>query len=175
MRTSFFAAAAAAALLTSGAALAQNGSQANVPSSEHMNSAHANAPSTPAGVPDQQNRGGMNDTSLDRTRSDADDQGMRAEDRMRVNETGRANIRLTTLQRTRIKEVVLRGRAPRLTRVDFRLGVGARVPHTVRVAVLPPEIVAVAPQWAGFSYFVYGNEIVVVDPASFAVVGVLPL
>ncbi len=173
MRTSFFAAAAAAALLTSGAALAQNGGQADVPSSEHMNSAHANAPSTPAGVPDQENRGGMNNAPMDRSQSD--DQSMRSDNRMRVNETGRANIRLTTLQRTRIKQVVLRGRAPRLMRVDFRLGVGARVPRNVRVAVLPPEIVAVAPQWAGFSYFVYGNEIVVLDPASFAIVGVLPL
>lgn len=163
MRTSFFAAAAAAALLTSGAALAQNGGQADVPSSEHINSAHANAPSKPAGA------------TMDRSRSDMDDQSMRSDDRMRVNETGRANIRLTTLQRTRIKKVVLRGRAPRLTRVDFRLGVGARVPRSVQVAVLPPEIVAAAPQWAGFSYFVYGNEIVVLDPASFAIVGLLPL
>jgi hypothetical protein len=46
MRTILIAAAAAAALSLPGAAFAQASGQADVPSSEHMNSSHANAPST---------------------------------------------------------------------------------------------------------------------------------
>ena len=46
MRTFLIAAAAAAALSLPSAAFAQASGQADVPSTEHQNSAHANAPST---------------------------------------------------------------------------------------------------------------------------------
>jgi hypothetical protein len=41
--------------------------------------------------------------------------------------------------------------------------------------VLPPQIVAIAPEWQGYSYFEYGDQIVIVDPATFAIVATLPL
>ena len=86
------------------------------------------------------------------------------------------NIPLTTVQRTRIRDrVILSGRAPRLTNVNFRIGVGVRIPRNVRIAIVPPEIVEIFPQWAGYSYFVYGEQIVIVDPASFAILAVLPV
>jgi hypothetical protein len=37
------------------------------------------------------------------------------------------------------------------------------------------EIIAIAPEWQGYSYFEYGDQIVVVDPATFAIVATLPL
>lgn len=195
MKTSLLAASAAAVLLTSGAVLAQNSGQDVVPSARHQNSAHQNAP----GTPDQTNSGAMqgqpggmentatgqngrgNDMDMNaggNTRSN--ENGMRNDqmgrDRMRVNETGnRTRVRLTTTQRTRIKNVIVRAHGPRLTRVNFRIGVGARIPPTVHVAVLPPEIVAIAPEWQGYSYFEYGDQIVIVDPATFAIVATLPL
>jgi hypothetical protein len=102
--------------------------------------------------------------------------GQMDRERMRVNETGnRTHLRLTTTQRTRIKDVVVRAHGPRLTHVTFRVGVGARVPRDVRIAVQPPEIVAIAPEWQGYSYFEYGDQIVIVDPATFAIVATLPL
>ncbi|HEY1637211.1 MAG TPA: DUF1236 domain-containing protein [Rhizomicrobium sp.] len=194
MRTSLLAAAAAAALLSAGAATAQNSGQTDVPSARHQNSAHANAP----GTPDQTDsgampgpRGGMENTSdQNRNGNDVDmnaggnmapeQNGMRNgqmdRERMRVNETGnRTHLRLTTTQRTRIKDVVVRAHGPRLTHVTFRIGLGARVPRDVRIAVLPPEIVAIAPEWQGYSYFEYGDQIVIVDPATFAIVATLPL
>jgi hypothetical protein len=126
--------------------------------------------------------GGMQNSSMGTDRdSDRDRTSVRVKtgagvDRVRINENGnRTNIRLTTVQRTRIKDVVVRAHGPRLTHVTFRVGVGARIPHGVRIAVLPPEIVTIAPQWAGYSYFEYGDQIVIVDPASFAIVAMLPL
>lgn len=93
-----------------------------------------------------------------------------------TNIRNRTNIRLTTVQRTRIRDrVILSGRAPRVTNVNFRVGVGVRVPRNVRVALVPPEIVELFPQWSGYDYFVYGSEIVIVDPASFAIMAVLPI
>jgi len=203
MRTSLLAAGAAAALLTAGGAMAQYGGQSNAPndqtnapSARHQNSAHANAP----GTPDQTNSGGMqergggmqntsngpgrggdmdmNGGAGGNMRSDQGRMGgaMTDRDRVRINTNGdRAHIRLTTTQRTRIRDVVVRAHGPRLTHVSFRVGVGARVPRTVHVAVLPPEIVAIAPEWQGYSYFEYGDQVVIVDPATFAIVATLPL
>jgi hypothetical protein len=64
---------------------------------------------------------------------------------------------------------------PRLTHVNFRVNVGVRIPRSVHVVAVPQEIIAIYPEWAGDLYFVYGDEIVVVAPDSFAIVGVLPL
>jgi hypothetical protein len=119
------------------------------------------------------NENGMGDR--DRMRMN-ESGGMGNRESVRINENGGgAHLRLTTTQRTRIRDVVVRAHGPRLTHVSFRVGVGARVPRDVRIAVLPPEIVAIAPEWQGYSYFEYGDQIVIVDPASFAIVATLPL
>ena len=140
------------------------------------------------GMRDQDKTGGMQNTDMDRDRGTNDrmiqggaQPGLERRDRMgRDNDDTRVNVRrngsvhITTDQRMRIRNVVRVG-APRLNHVNFRIGVGTRVPRSVRVVALPPEIIEIEPQWADFSYFVYGNEIVVIDPASFAIVGVLPI
>lgn len=87
---------------------------------------------------------------------------------------GAPHGRLTIEQRTNLRTTVLRG-APRLRHVTFRIGVGARVPHSVRLVAVPQPMIAIYPEWASDLYFAYGNEIVVVDPNTFAIVGVLPL
>jgi hypothetical protein len=81
---------------------------------------------------------------------------------------------LTVEQKTKLRETVFRS-GPRLTHINFRVGVGIRIPHTVRVVVVPQQIVAIYPEWAGNLYFTYGDEIVVVAPDTFEIVGVLPL
>lgn len=77
-------------------------------------------------------------------------------------------------QKERIEKTVIEsGNAPRLENVNFNVRVGAPIPRSVRVVPVPEEIVSIYPQWSGFLYFVSGDEIVVVDPNSYAVVGVL--
>jgi hypothetical protein len=199
MRLQLITAAAAAALLCSTTAFAQAGGQPDVPSNPHQNSAHRVSPSNfgepgyTAGGPRGPGAGdnGMQNTSGGmRDRDDTMGGGMRAgmgpdherigvrtngdSTRVRINDNG-AHLRLTTTQRTRVRDVIVRAHGPRLTHVTFRVGVGARIPRTVRVAVLPPEIVAIAPEWSGYSYFEYGDQIVIVDPVTFAIVATLPL
>ena len=87
---------------------------------------------------------------------------------------GGAQRTLTVEQKTKLRETVVRT-GPRLTNVNFRINVGVRIPHSVRVVAVPQEIIAIYPEWAGDLYFVYGEEIVVVAPDTFAIVGVLPL
>lgn len=87
---------------------------------------------------------------------------------------GGPHARLTVEQRTNLRATVLRA-GPRLRHVTFRIGVGARVPRSVHLVAVPQPIVAIYPEWASDLYFAYGDEVVVVDPATFAIVGVLPL
>lgn len=119
---------------------------------------------------DRDQNGMSGDRDRDNAGVDRDRRTTGDRDRMRMHTT-----RITDVQRTRIKEV-FRGRpGPRLTHVTFRIGVGARIPRTVRIVAVPPEIIAIAPEWQGYSYFETPDQIVIVDPMSFAIVGVLPL
>jgi hypothetical protein len=86
----------------------------------------------------------------------------------------RANIGLTPEKRTRIHEVIVHERsAPRLSRVDFDISVGARVPRSTRFLALPRTIVEIEPEWRGFDYFMIGDQIVIVDPRSMEIVAIV--
>jgi hypothetical protein len=79
-------------------------------------------------------------------------------------ESGRSSVSFTTEQRTKIRETVLRGsNAPRVSKVDFAVRVGTVVPTSVHVVTVPDVIVEVHPEWRGFYYFVYNDEIVILD------------
>jgi len=84
------------------------------------------------------------------------------------------NVSLTTEQKSTIRSKVLTNAAPRLEGgADFDVKVGAVVPRTVRVSPVPQTIVEIEPAWRGFMYFVRGDEIVIVDPRTLAIVAVL--
>jgi hypothetical protein len=73
------------------------------------------------------------------------------------------NVTLTTEQRTRIRETVLVGSAPRVNNVNFALSVGTPVPSSVRVVEVPPTLIEIHPDWRGHMYFVVGDQIIIVD------------
>jgi hypothetical protein len=86
----------------------------------------------------------------------------------------RANVNLTSEQRTRIHEVITMERsAPRVTSVNFDVRVGTRVPRTVRFAPLPATVIEIAPVWRGYEYFLVRDEIIVVDPRTMEIVAVI--
>ena len=91
--------------------------------------------------------------------------------------TTRGEHQLSEEQRTRIRQTVIDARgAPRVGHVDFDVRVGTRLPrgqiHLVRV---PETLVQIDPDWEGFLYFVYADEIIVVDPNDMEIVAVLPV
>ncbi|HEX4077741.1 MAG TPA: DUF1236 domain-containing protein [Rhizomicrobium sp.] len=81
---------------------------------------------------------------------------------------------LTIQERTNLRETVLRT-GPRVTHVNFRIGVGVAVPRNIRLVAVPQPILAIYPDWSGDLYFDYGDEVVVVAPNTMQIVGVLPL
>jgi hypothetical protein len=87
----------------------------------------------------------------------------------------RVNVQLNDQQRTRIRETVIDARgAPRIDHVDFNVAVGTVVPRTgVRIVPVPANLVRIEPAWRGLNYFVYEQELVLIDPATMTIVAVV--
>ena len=81
--------------------------------------------------------------------------------------------RVTTEQKTTIRQTVLTSSAPRVTSVNFDVKIGTVVPRTVRIAPLPATLISIEPTWRGYMYFVYHDEIIVVEPGTLRIVAVL--
>jgi Protein of unknown function (DUF1236) len=62
---------------------------------------------------------------------------------------------------------------PKVEHVGFSLSPGTVVPHSVHLIALPQTIVDIEPTWRGNDYFAVGDQIVIVDPQSMKIVGVL--
>jgi hypothetical protein len=90
---------------------------------------------------------------------------------------GGANVSLNDQQRVQIRDTVINSRtAPRVSNVDFNVNVGTVVPrghiHLVRV---PETLIRVQPRWRHYLYFVYNDEIVIVDPRTMRIIDVMPV
>jgi uncharacterized protein DUF1236 len=98
-------------------------------------------------------------------------QGQETENRQR---TSGGNIQLSQEQRTRIRSTVIDSRsAPRVGHVDFDVSVGTHVPRHIHFAAVPETLVSIQPEWRGYRYFVYEDEIVIVDPHDLTIVAVV--
>jgi hypothetical protein len=88
-----------------------------------------------------------------------------------------ANVKLSTQQRTQIRRTVINARgAPRVGHVDFDVRVGTWVPRDrIHIVPVPETLVQIDPAWSGFLYFVYEDEVVIVDPSDMQIVAILPV
>jgi len=86
------------------------------------------------------------------------------------------SVNLSSEQKTKIHSIIVGERsAPRVAHVDFDVRVGTVVPRgKVKFVPLPSTIVEIEPAWRGYEYFLVGDELVVVDPATLRIVAVLP-
>jgi hypothetical protein len=91
------------------------------------------------------------------------------------NRTGGGTMRLTEQQRSEIRTTVINGHgAPRVAHVDFDVTVGTVIPRgRVHVVAVPEMLVRIEPAWRGFLYFVYEDEVVIVDPNDMKIVAVV--
>lgn len=56
---------------------------------------------------------------------------------------------------------------------DFAVRAGVALPETVRLLELPPEIFVEYPQFRGYDYIVFRNEIIIIDPRTREIVDVI--
>jgi hypothetical protein len=88
--------------------------------------------------------------------------------------SSRTNVNLTVEQKTKIHQTIIADRgAPRVAHVDFQLNVGVAVPRSVKLASVPATIIEIQPTWRGFEYFLVGDQVVIVDPATLEIVAVI--
>jgi len=74
----------------------------------------------------------------------------------------------------RLREIFGKDRSTRrVDHVRFSLAVGTVVPHSVRLVALPQTIIDIQPTWRGNEFFRVGHQILIVDPHSNEIVGVL--
>ncbi len=84
------------------------------------------------------------------------------------------NVQLSNEQRDQIRTTVLNGaNAPRVGNVNFDVTVGTAIPHGFRIIPVPATLVRIEPQWRGFLYFVYNDEVVIVNPRDMRIVAVV--
>lgn len=197
MRTLLLAGAAVA--LLSGSALAQEqggnqnqnmNQQMQDMQEKHPNAARQRGSSDEQSAPQGQERSGPRDQDMNNpqggvrnntimkenpsSRTGTENTGMREQGAVRGGAHLTPTKALPGKDKTRIRETVIEsGRAPRLDNLNFRVRVGVAIPRSVRLVAVPEEIVSIYPEWNGFLYFVSGDEIIVVDPNSYEVVGVL--
>jgi hypothetical protein len=85
-----------------------------------------------------------------------------------------SNVSLTTEQKTTIRNTVFTS-GPKVTNVNFSISVGTVVPRTVRVAPVPVSLVSIEPSWRDHMYFIYGDEIIIVEAGTLRIVAVIPV
>jgi Protein of unknown function (DUF1236) len=84
------------------------------------------------------------------------------------------SVQISQDQRTKIRGIIGSGSGARVASMNFSVSVGATVPRSVHVEVLPEDVVEIVPQYEGFDYIVVGDEILIVDPNTLAIVDIIP-
>jgi hypothetical protein len=83
-----------------------------------------------------------------------------------------SNVSLTTEQKTTIRNTVIKS-GPKVTNFNFSISVGTVVPRTVRIAPVPVTLVSIEPTWRDHMYFIYGDEIIIVEAGTLRIVAVV--
>lgn len=82
------------------------------------------------------------------------------------------NVRLSSEHAVQVSQTLRREARPIQGNVDIRIG--ARTPDWVDIRPLPEDIIAIAPEYRGYDYFIDSNdEIVFVAPESHEIVGAI--
>jgi hypothetical protein len=78
-------------------------------------------------------------------------------------------------KQVRISETVSRARLAEPERnLNISIRVGETIPSRVRLHRLPPEIVAIEPQYRDYEYFATGDDVVIVEPRTHRIVSQVP-
>jgi len=84
--------------------------------------------------------------------------------RVQVSEQQRSNIGQTLVKEKSVN---------RVTNVNFSISIGTRAPRSVRFSPLPASVIAIVPAYRSYHYFVVGDQLCIVDPASYEIVEVI--
>lgn len=84
-------------------------------------------------------------------------------------------VEITGEKRTRVTTVFTQHRSEARTDLNIQVNVGAVVPRSAKLYVIPQDVVIVAPEYRAYRYIIVGNNVVIIDPADYTIIDVLPL
>jgi hypothetical protein len=84
--------------------------------------------------------------------------------RTQVSEQQRSNVGAALMKDKSVNHV---------TNVNFSIRIGTRVPRSVHLVALPAGVIAIVPAYRPYRYFVVGDQLCIVDPASYEIVDVI--
>ena len=87
------------------------------------------------------------------------------------NDTPRVSINRN--QETKITAAIRTTNVRPVTNVNFSVSVGAVIPTSIELHMLPADVVAIVPQYRGYRFFIVRDEIVIVEPSSKKIVAVI--
>jgi hypothetical protein len=92
-----------------------------------------------------------------------------------VAEKGAAGrVQLSEQQRSSVGQTILKEqRVNRVTKPNFSVNVGTRVPRSVRLIALPISVVSIVPAYRSYRYFVVDEQVCIVDPATYETVEIV--
>lgn len=98
----------------------------------------------------------------------------------RVRTSSGTNVRISERQRTEIRRTVIDARnAPRVSSVQFNVDVDTVIPRAeftrIHVVPVPEYLVRIDPRWRGFEYFVFRDEVVIVNPRDLRIIAIVPV
>jgi hypothetical protein len=84
-------------------------------------------------------------------------------------------VQVSEQQRTGVRERLTKESRVERTKVSLSVNVGATIPRSVRLHVLPVAIISLAPAYRGYNYIVLEDEtICIVDERTYLIVDVIP-
>ena len=85
-------------------------------------------------------------------------------------------INVTTEQKTRVRSVFSTRRSQAVVaNINITPRVGVVVPRTVTLVAIPEDVVVIVPDYRRYRYFIYNDQVVIVDPDTFMIVDVILL
>jgi hypothetical protein len=82
------------------------------------------------------------------------------------------SVKLTAEQRTKITAIIQQHKVEP-ARLNVRVSVGTRVPDSVHFYPLPAQVFVVYPEWRGYDYILVDDRILVINPRTHRIVGIL--
>jgi hypothetical protein len=88
-------------------------------------------------------------------------------------DTAKKSVQLSDQQRTTVRQKLERERSSHTTNVQFNISIGTHVPRDVRLYAIPADIVEIVPAYRSYRYVWVADEIVIIDPGTYAIVAVI--
>ncbi|WP_442754048.1 DUF1236 domain-containing protein [Methylocystis sp. JAN1] len=85
----------------------------------------------------------------------------------------RGGMRLSARDQSRVRDIIERRGERSVSRNEFDVRIGAVAPPNVQFYPLPPEVVAIAPQYRGYDFVRVEDQIAIIDPGDRQVVAML--